>query len=62
MQKVSREVEKFLDEGLPLGEDYLLKFLHRVLVVFSKLPRQFKKNIGREVTVLTADKSRQKGF
>ncbi|HMT77097.1 MAG: ribosome maturation factor RimP [Saprospiraceae bacterium] len=61
-RKVSREVEKFLDEGLPLGEDYLLEVSSPGLSRPLKLPRQFKKNIGREVTVLAADKSRQKGI
>jgi len=60
-RKVSRMVEQFLDEGKQLGEDYLLEVSSPGLSRPLLLPRQFRKNIGREVTVTAADKSRLTG-
>jgi len=61
-KKVSREVEKFLDESKMLGEDYLLEVSSPGLSRPLKLARQFIKNIGREVTLTDTDKSKVKGI
>ena len=60
-RKVSRMVEQFLDEGKQLGEDYILEVSSPGLSRPLRLPRQYKKNIGRDVTVTRRDSSKQSG-
>lgn len=61
-KKVSRVVEQFLDEGKQLGEDYTLEVSSPGLSRPLRLPRQFKKNVGREVTVTRTDSSKITGI
>lgn len=60
-KKVSRIIEAYLDETLDMGEDYILEVSSPGLSRPLKLPRQFQKNIGREVTVTTAEKAKYTG-
>lgn len=54
--------EQFLDESLLMGDDYILEVSSPGLSRPLKLPRQFKKNIGREVTMTNSDKTKTVGI
>ena len=61
-RKVSRVVEQFLDEGKQMGEDYILEVSSPGLSRPLRLPRQFKKNTEREITVTLPDSSKLTGL
>lgn len=50
-QKLSRYLESFIDEEGWLGEKYILEVSSPGIGRPLKLPRQYKKNIGRKVEV-----------
>ncbi len=52
---ISRRVEHFLDETLLLGEKYKLEISSPGLDNPLLLPRQYKKNIGRDLAVKLED-------
>ncbi|HQW71373.1 MAG: hypothetical protein IPO45_13740 [Saprospiraceae bacterium] len=60
-RKVSRVVEEFLDEGKQMGEDYTLEVSSPGLSRPLRLPRQFKKNVGRDITVTLPDSTKMTG-
>lgn len=59
---LSRVTKQFLDESLLMGDDYTLEVSSPGLSRPLKLPRQFKKNIGREVTMTNSDKTKTVGI
>jgi ribosome maturation factor RimP len=56
-QKISRAVETFLDESKPLGEDYTLEVTSPGITRPLILLRQYRKNIGRILTIDFIDNS-----
>ncbi|MBK7871330.1 MAG: ribosome maturation factor [Saprospiraceae bacterium] len=50
-QRISRYLESFLDEDLMLGDNYTLEVSSPGLSRPLKLPRQYRKNIGRDLEV-----------
>lgn len=54
-QRVSRHLEAYLDEEKPLGEKYTLEVSSPGVDRPLKLPRQYRKNIGRKVEVTTLE-------
>lgn len=60
-QKISRYLEAHLDEGKWLGEDYTLEVSSPGISRPLKLPRQYRKNIGRTVEVITKAGNKKEG-
>ena len=59
--EVSRYLEKYLDEEKPLGEKYILEVSSPGMESPLKVFRQYKRRIGREVSVLKLDGQRIDG-
>jgi ribosome maturation factor RimP len=53
--KISRAIEAYLDESKVLGESYVLDVSSPGVGTPLKMPRQYKKNIGRKIEVKTAE-------
>ena len=60
-KEVSRIVEAFLDDKKYLGEDYLLEVSSPGIDRPLKFPRQFIKNIGRNIIVRYGTEERAEG-
>lgn len=60
-QEVSRYLEAFLDEKKLLGEDYVLEVSSPGLSRPLKFPRQFVKNIGRDIAIKHGDAIQSEG-
>ncbi len=61
-RNLSRTVEQYLDETMIMGDDYILEVSSPGLSKPLKLARQYKKNLGREVTMTNADKIKTVGI
>lgn len=61
-RNLSRTVEQYLDETMIMGDDYILEVSSPGLSKPLKLARQYKKNLGREVTMTNADKTKTVGI
>lgn len=60
-QRISRYLESFLDEDLMLGDNYTLEVSSPGIGRPLKLPRQYRKNIGRDVEVTLKEGNVKKG-
>ena len=60
-QKLSRAIEAYLDESLALGEKYTIEVSSPGIGRPLKFKRQYPRNIGRKVEILTKDKTKIKG-
>jgi ribosome maturation factor RimP len=60
-KKVSRYLESYLDESGMLGEDYLLEVSSAGVGRPLLWPRQYRKNIGRNLQVTLGDGTVQQG-
>ena len=60
-QKISRYLEAHLDEGQWLGEDYTLEVSSPGISRPLKLPRQYRKNIGRDIEIATKEGNKKTG-
>ena len=60
-QRLSRYLESYLDEELWLGEKYTIEVSSPGLDQPLKLERQYRKNIGRGLTVKMLDETVRKG-
>ncbi len=60
-QKISRFLESHLDSNGWLGEKYLLEVSSPGIDRPLKFPRQYVKNIGRNLSVTLIDKTQQSG-
>lgn len=60
-QRVSRYLEAHLDEGNWLGEDYTLEVSSPGIGRPLKLPRQYTKNIGRNIEIATKEGNKKEG-
>lgn len=61
-QKLSRYLEAHLDANGWLGEAYLLEVSSPGISRPLKFPRQYKRNIGRTLSVTTTEKVQQEGI
>lgn len=59
---ISRQIEAYLDEHKPLGEDYTIEVSSAGVGNPLKMPRQYKKNIGRDLEVLLLSGTTVKGL
>jgi len=60
-QQISRFVEAYLDEEQPLGEAYTLNVSSPGVTRPLKFHRQYVKNVGRSLKVVTNDKETHEG-
>lgn len=60
-QKISRYLEAHLDEGKWLGESYTLEVSSPGISRPLKLPRQYRKNIGRDIEIATKEGNKKTG-
>ncbi len=60
-RKISRYLESHLDENKWFGEDYMLEVSSPGVSRPLKLPRQYQKNIGRNVEVTTQEGDKKEG-
>ncbi len=60
-QKISRYLEAHLDEGKWLGEDYTLEVSSPGISRPLKLPRQYLKNVGRNIEINTKAGTKKEG-
>ncbi len=60
-QRISRYLESFLDEDLMLGDNYTLEVSSPGISRPLKLPRQYRKNIGREIEITTKSGIKKSG-
>jgi len=60
-QQISRFVEAYLDEEQPLGEAYTLNVSSPGVTRPLKFHRQYVKNVGRSMKVVTNDKETHEG-
>lgn len=59
---ISRQIEAYLDEYKPLGEDYTIEVSSAGVGNPLKMPRQYKKNTGRDLEVLLLSGTTVKGL
>lgn len=60
-RKISRYLEEYIDENNWLGEKYILEVSSPGIDRPLKFPRQYKKNIGRRLELLTMDDEKVSG-
>ena len=60
-RKISRYLEEYIDENNWLGEKYILEVSSPGIDRPLKFPRQYKKNIGRRLEVLTVEDEKVSG-
>lgn len=60
-QKISRYLEGYLDEEKTLGESYTLEVSSPGISRPLKLPRQYVKNIGRDIEISTKQGTKKAG-
>lgn len=60
-QKISRYIEAYLDEEQPIGDHYTLEVSSPGVGRPLKLPRQYKKNIGRNIEIATQSGNKKTG-
>lgn len=60
-KKISRYLESHLDENKWFGEDYLLEVSSPGISRPLKLPRQYLKNVGRNIEINTQEGSKKEG-
>jgi len=60
-RKLSRYLEEYIDENNWLGEKYTLEVSSPGIDRPLKFPRQYKKNIGRRIEVLTVEDEKISG-
>ncbi|MFN7117708.1 MAG: ribosome assembly cofactor RimP [Saprospiraceae bacterium] len=60
-QKISRYLEAHLDEGKWLGDDYTLEVSSPGISRPLKLPRQYRKNVGRTIEINTKAGTKKEG-
>lgn len=61
-QQLSRHLEKYLDENGWLGEKYVLEVSSPGVGRPLKFPRQYRRNIGRTLSVTLDDQSERTGL
>lgn len=59
--EISRYLEQYLDEEKPLGEKYILEVSSPGMETPLKVFRQYKRRVGREVSVVKTDGQRIDG-
>lgn len=60
-RKISRYLEEHIDENQWMGEKYILEVSSPGASRPLKFPRQYKKNIGRDIEILTTDDEKLSG-
>ncbi len=60
-QKISRYLESHFDENKWFGEDYTLEVSSPGVMRPLKLPRQYPKNVGRNIEITTKEGSKKEG-